>query len=135
MSHIDWRRCQLQSWTYSSCRYVLLSALSARGYHTERGQLVGPRALLASYERHQWNFIQFNVSFLPALSAGRTDEAIIIIQGRASYLNRGPPAASGMRILLEKEFMAYRFCGSQKWNVSVWYPLHCWCLQLVKAIL
>jgi hypothetical protein len=27
-------------------------------------------------------------------------------------------------ILLEEEFMAYRFCGSQKWNVSVRYPFH-----------
>jgi hypothetical protein len=52
------------------------------------------------------------------------DEAIMIVQGRASYLNRGPPATSEMRILLEKEFIAYRFYGSQKWNVSVWYPLH-----------
>jgi hypothetical protein len=27
-------------------------------------------------------------------------------------------------ILLEEEFMAYRFCWSQKWNVSVRYPFH-----------
>jgi hypothetical protein len=38
-------------------------------------------------------------------------------------------------MLLEEEFMAYRFCDPQKWNVSVWYCLHCWCLQLVKAML
>ena len=28
-------------------------------------------------------------------------------------------------ILLEEEFMPYRFCGSQKWNVSVQYPFDC----------
>jgi hypothetical protein len=40
------------------------------------------------------------------------DEAIMIVQGRASYLNRGPPAASGMRIL-GTSFDALQHCLNQ----------------------
>jgi hypothetical protein len=36
----------------------------------------------------------------------------MIIQGRASYLNRGPPAASGMRIL-HTSFDALQHCLDQ----------------------
>jgi hypothetical protein len=36
----------------------------------------------------------------------------MIIQGRASYLNRGPPAASGMRIL-HTSFDALQHCLNQ----------------------
>jgi hypothetical protein len=40
------------------------------------------------------------------------DEAITIIQGRASYLNRGPSVASGMRIL-HPSFDTLQHCLSQ----------------------
>jgi hypothetical protein len=49
-----------------------------------------------------------------------TDKAIMIIQGRASYLNRGPPAASGMRICIRASMLysiALTNWRHQQWRV------------------
>jgi hypothetical protein len=71
-----------------------VSLLAALGDRT--AVLHQPLTKVVQSERYQYS-LQSIVS--PRYPHDELTKVIMIIQGRASYLNRGPPAASGMRIL------------------------------------
>ena len=70
--------------------------------------------------------------FSPRYPHNGTDKTIMIIQGRASYLNRGPPVASGMRICIRASMLYSIDLTNWKLQQWRWYhteTFHFWELQ------